>query len=166
MHLRQPGFTQSACGTFTKNEERIIFFKEAGDSRYIYQNDLDKACFEYDMAYGDFKDISRTTAADKLYRDKAFNIAKNLKYDGYQRGLNSMVYKFFDKESSGSGAKSQIIQNEELAEELHKPIIRKVEKRKVYLSFIDNIWGTDLADMQNVPGRKPNRIWLHKGREI
>ena len=118
------------------------------------------------MAYGDFKDISRTTAADKLCRDKAFNIAKNPKYDGYQRGLHSMVYKFFDKESSGSGVKSQIIQNEELAEELHKPIIRKVEKRKVYLSFIDNIWGTDLADMQNVSGRKPNKIWLHKGREI
>ena len=118
------------------------------------------------MAYGDFKDISRTTAADKLYRDKAFNTAKNPKYDGYQRGLHSMVYKFFDKESSGSGVKSQIIQNEELAEELHKPIIRKVEKRKVYLSFIDNIWSTDLADMQNVSGRKPNKIWLHKGREI
>ena len=113
------------------------------------------------MTYGDFKDISRTTAADKLYRDKAFNIA-----NGYQRGLNSMVCKFSDKESSGSGVKSQIIQNEELAEELHKPIIRKVEKRKVYLSFIDNIWGTDLADMQNVSGRKPNKIWLHKGREI
>ena len=99
MHLGQPGFTYSACGPFTKNKERIQKFKEAGDSRYFYQNELDKA-------------------------------------------------KFFDKKNSGSGIKNEIISNKELAEELHKPIIRKFNKRKVQLPFIDNIWGADLVDIQ------------------
>ena len=98
MDLRQPGFTYSACGLFTKkNKERIRNFKETGDSRYIYQNDLDKAFFQHDMAYADFKDLTRNTASNKILHDKAFNIAKNPKYDGYQRGLTSMVYKYFDK---------------------------------------------------------------------
>ena len=97
MHLRQPGFTYSACAPFTKNNERIQKFKETGDSRYIYQNELDKACFQHDMAYGDFKYLTRRTASDKILLDKAFNIAKNPKYDRYQRGIASMVYKFFDK---------------------------------------------------------------------
>ena len=97
IHLRQPGFTYSACGPFTKNKERIQKFKQTEDSRYIYRNELDTACFQHDMTYGDFKDLKRTTAADNVLRDKALNIAKNSKYDGYQRGLASMVYKFFDK---------------------------------------------------------------------
>ena len=131
MHLRQPGFTYSAFGPFTKNK-RIQKFKQAGDSRYIYRNELDKACFQRDMVYGDFKDLKKRTAADKVLRDKAFNIAKDPKYAGYQRGLASMVYKFFDKKTKGSGvtlanksAIKSIPQNEQLAEELHKPIIRK-----------------------------------------
>ena len=81
-------------------------------------------------------------------RDKAFNIAKNPKYDGYQCGFASMIYNFFDKNSSGRTAKNESISNKELAEELHKAIIKKFQKRKVHLSFIDNIWGADLADMQ------------------
>ena len=81
--LKQSGFTYSACGLFTKNKEIIKKFKETGDSRYIYQNELDKACVQHDMAYGDFKDLNRRTAADKVLRDKAFNIAKNPKYDGH-----------------------------------------------------------------------------------
>ena len=108
------------------------------------------------MAYGDFKDLAKRTASDKVLRDKAFNIAKNPKYDGYQRGLASMVYKFFDKKSallpdksvSGSGVNIPLEFNEQLAKELHKPIIRKFKKRKVYSGFKDNIWGVDLADMQ------------------
>ena len=80
------------------------------------------------MAYGDFKDLTRRTASDKILRDKAFNIAKNSKYDGYQRGLASMVYKCFDKKTSGSGIKNENMLNKELAEELHKPIIRKFKK--------------------------------------
>ena len=147
MHLRQPGFTYSACGPFTKNKERIQNFKETGYTSYIYKNELDRACFQHDMAYEDFKDLKRRTFSDKVLRDKAFKIDKNTKYNGYQRGLASMVYKFFDKKSEGS----RIVNNKEniqLAEELHKPIIRKFEKRKVYSSFRDNIWGADLADMQ------------------
>ena len=75
INLRQPGFTYSACGPFTKNKERVQKFEEAGDSRYIFQNELDKACFQHDMAYGDFNDLTRRTAFDKILRDKAFNIA-------------------------------------------------------------------------------------------
>ena len=114
MHLKQPGFTYSASGKFTKNKERIQ---------------------KHDMVYGDFKGLAKRAAADKVLRDKAFNIAKDLKCDGYQRGLASMVYKFFDKNTAGSGIKS-MPQNEQLAEELHKPIIRKFEKIKVYSKTI------------------------------
>ena len=98
------------------------------------------------MAYGDIKDLPKRTAADKVLTNKAFKIASNQKYDGYQRGLASMVYTFFDKKSSGSGIVNK--ENIQLADELHKPIIRKFKKRKVYSSFRDNIWGADLADMQ------------------
>ena len=148
MHLKQSGFTYSACGPFTKNKERIKKFKETGDTSYIYKNELDKACFQHDMAYGDFKDLKRRTASDKVLRDKAFNIAKNSKYDGYQRGLASMVYNFFDKKSEGRSVNNETKQNEPLAEELHKPIIKKVLKRRFYFSFKGNIWVADLADMQ------------------
>ena len=156
MPLRQPGFTYSACRPFTKNRERIKKFKQTGDSRYIYKNELDKAFIQHDMAFGDFKDLAKRTAADKILRDKAFNIVKNLKYDKYHRGLASMVYKFFDKKTSSSGItmlanKSTIKsmpQNEQLAEELYKPIIRKFKKRRVYSTFKDNIWSADLANMQ------------------
>ena len=98
MHLRRPGFTNSACGPFTKTKGRIQKFKQTGDSRYVYKNELDKACFQHDMAYGDFKYLKRRTAADDALRDQAFNIAKNPIYDGYQRGLASMVYKLFGKD--------------------------------------------------------------------
>ena len=91
IHLKQPGFTYSARGPFTKNKKRIQKYKEKGDRSYIYKRELDKACFQHDMAYGDFKDIARRTASDKVLKDKAFNIAKNPKYDGYQRGLAFMV---------------------------------------------------------------------------
>ena len=95
------------------------------------------------MAYGDFKDLARRTVSDKILRDKAFNIAKNPKYDGYQEGLASMVYKFFD-----SGIKNENVSDKQLAEKLHKRIIRKFKKLKVHSTFIDNIWDADLADMQ------------------
>ena len=87
VHLRQSRFTYSACGPFTKNKERIQKFKETGDSQYIYQNELDKACFQRDIAYRDFKDLTRRTTSGKILLDRAFNIAKNPKYDVYQRGL-------------------------------------------------------------------------------
>ena len=152
IHLRQPQFTYSACGTFTKHKQRIQKFKETGDTNYIYKSELDKACFVHDAAYSDSKDLTKRTIADKILKNKAFDIAKDPKYDGYQRGLASMFYKFFEKKSVGSGAKhvnTKITpQNKQLAEELHKPIIRKFKKRKVYATFKDNIWGADLGDMQ------------------
>ena len=129
IHLRQPQFTYSACGPFTKHEQRIQKFKETGDTNYIYKNELDKACFTHDAAYSDSKDLTKRIVADKILKDRAFNIAKDTKYDGYQRGLASMVYKFFDKKSKGSSVKL-IPDNEQLANELRKPIIRKFEKKK------------------------------------
>ena len=128
MHLKQSGFTYSACGPFTKNNERIKKSKETGNTSYIYKIELDKACFQHDMAYGDFKDLAKRTAAYKILRNKPFNIAKNPMYDGYQRGLASMVCKFFDKKTERSGHHSLIAnykENIELANELHNPIIRK-----------------------------------------
>ena len=127
MHLKQPGFTYSACEPFTKNKDGIQKCKETRDESYIYKNELDKACFQHDIAYGDFKDLKRRTFSVKILRDKAFNIiAKNPEYDGYQRSLASMVYNFFDKNSKGSGVNIPLEFDEQLAKELHKPIIRKL----------------------------------------
>ena len=129
MHLKQPGFTYSACGTFTKSKERIEKFMQTRNKNFIYKNKLDKSCFQHDMAYGKTKDLVKRTQSDKVLKDKAFKIASDPKYDGYQRGLASMVYKFFDKKSaslnksSGSGIVNE--PNYQLANELHKPIIRK-----------------------------------------
>ena len=161
MHLRQPQFVYSACGPFTRHKERIRKFKQTGDTHYIYRNELDKACFQHDSAYADQKDLISRTKSDKVLRDKAYDIASNQEYDGYQRGFASMVYKFFDKKSMGSGiekdttkstakpsalARSSLI----LADELHKPVIKKFNKRKVYSQFKDNIGGVDLADKQSL----------------
>ena len=161
MHLRQPQFVYSACGTFTRHKERIKKIEKTGDARYIYRNELDKACFQHDSAYADHEDLINRTKSDKVLRDKVYNIASNPKYDGYQRGLASMVYKFFNKKSMGSGiagdtTKSCSLERGSLilAEELHKPIIKKFNKRKVYSQFKDNIWGVDLADMQSLNRKK------------
>ena len=156
MHLKQPCFTYSACGPFTKHAERIKKFKETGNTSYIFKNELDKACFKHDSAYADYKDLLNRTRADKVLRDRAYEIASDNKYDGYQRGLASMVYKFFDKKTGGSGVRKvnrkrvgAISESSaKLANELHKPVVRKFSKRKVYSSLRDNIWGVDLADMR------------------
>ena len=139
MQLRLPQFVYSACGPFTRHKERIKKFEQTGDTRYIYRNELDKACFQHDSAYADHKDLINKTKSDKVLRDKAYNIASNPKYDDYQRGLASMVYKFFDKKSMGSGimkntTKSSSLERSSsiLADELHKPVINKFNKRKVY----------------------------------
>ena len=145
MHLKQPGFTNSACDLFTKNKEK---FMQTRNTNFIYKNELDQACFQHDMLYGKSKVLAKRTQSDKVLRDKAFKIASDPKYDGYQRWLASVIYKFFDKKSSGIG-----IANEpkyQLAIELHKPIIWKFKKRKVYSSFRDNIWCVDLADMESL----------------
>ena len=149
MHLQQPGFTCSGCGPFTKSKERIQKFKETGDTSYNYKNELDMACFQHDMAYGDFKDLTKRTVADKILRDKAFKIASDQKYDGYQRGLVSMVYKFFDKKTKGSShplsSASQIVNNKEniqLTDEFHKPIIKNLKKEKciLHVEIIFGVW--------------------------
>ena len=112
-------------------KERIETSKETGDTSHIYKNELYKACFQHDMAYWDFKNIIWRTAFDKILKNKAFNIGRNPKYNRYQRGLASMVYKCFDKKSTRSGIvnnnndNNNKKENLQLAKELHKPIIRK-----------------------------------------
>ena len=162
MHLKQPGFTYSACGLFTKHAERIKKFKQTGNTSYIFKSELDKACFKHYSTCADYKDLLNRTRADKVLRDRAYEIASDNKYDGYERDLKSMVYKIFDKKTrsevkraertqraSGSGVKRVDTKktNIELADELHKPVIKKFSKRKVYSSFKDTILGVDLADM-------------------
>ena len=93
IYLRQSQFIYSACDPFTRHKERIKKFKQTGDTRYIYRNELDQACSQHDSAYADHKDLINRTKSDKVLRDKAYNIASNPEYDGYQRGLVSMVYK-------------------------------------------------------------------------
>ena len=123
MHLKQPGFTYSACGPFTKNKERIEKFMQTGNTDFIYKNELDKACFQHDMAYGKSKGLVKRTQSDKFLKDKAYKTASDPRYDSYQRGLASLVYKFFDKKSKGSGITNE--PNYQLTNELHKPIVRK-----------------------------------------
>ena len=132
------------------------------DTNFIYKNDLDKAYFQHDMADGIRKDLVKRTQSDNVLKDKSFRIGSDPKYDGYQKGLASMVYKCFDKKSSmlnkscGSGIAILLADkfanepNYQLENELHKPIIRKFKKRKFYSSFRDTIWGVDLDDMQSL----------------
>ena len=158
MHLRQPQFVYSVCGPFTRHKQRIKKFKQTDDTRYIYRNELDKAYFQHDSAYADHKDLINRTEADKVLRDKPYDIGSNPEYDGYQRGLASMVYKFFDKKSMGSGTAKPSFSI--LADELHKPVIRKFNKRKVYSQFKDNIWEIDLADMQSLSRKNKSIKYL------
>ena len=116
----------------------IIFKKQEIHDKDFYQNELDKACFQHDEPHGNFKDLTRTTASDKILSDKAFNIGENRKYE---------VYKCFDKKTSVGAIKNKITSTEKLAGEIHKHIIRKFEKGKVNSSFIGNTWGADFADM-------------------
>ena len=109
MHLRQPQFVYSACGPFTRHKERIKDFKQTGVTSYIYKNELDKACFKHDSAYADHKDLINRTKADKVLRDKAYDIASNPEYDDYQRGLASMIYKIFDKKSTAEPSANHVM---------------------------------------------------------
>ena len=124
IHLKQPGFTYSACGPLTKNKERIEKFMQSRNTDFIYRNEIDKACSQHDMAHGKSKDLTKRTQLGKFLRDKAFKIASDPRYDGYQRELASMVYKFFYKKSSGSGVATSLVNtsatepNYQLANEL------------------------------------------------
>ena len=120
LHLKQPGFTYSACGPFTKHRERIQKFRETGNLKHLYRNELGKNCFAHDAAYSASKDLGKWTISDTILKDKAYEVDRNRAYDAYQRALASMVYKFFHKKT-GSG----ISLNEQPAEELHKPVIKK-----------------------------------------
>ena len=157
MHLRQPQFVYSACGPFTRHKERIKEFKRTGDTRLLYRNELDKACFKHDLAYAKYKDVENRLTSDQKLRNSAYDIASNPKYDGYQRSLASMAYRFFDskvapldkKTMSGKGnAKStaepsafeRTGNNKILAEELHKPVIKKFNKEK-YIRNLEIIHG-------------------------
>ena len=153
-HLRQPRFVYSACGPFTRHKERIKEFKRTGNINLLYRNALEKACFKHDATYAKYKDVENRLIADDNLQNSAYDIASNPEYDGYQRGLASMVYKFFDskvalsnKTISDKGTKEV---NKILAEELYEPIIRKFNKIKVYSQFKDNMWRVDLADTQSL----------------
>ena len=149
LHLQDPIVKKyNACGPFTKYTKRIQECMKTGDPRYIYKNDLDKACFQHDMAYNKYKDLEKRTQSDRVLKNKAFKIASDPRYNGCERGLASMLYKFFDIKSKGAGISIELHSNEQLANELHKPIIKKFKKRKVYSSYKDSICGVDLADIQ------------------
>ena len=137
MHLRQPQFVYSACDTFTRHKERIKEFTRTSNTRYIYRNELDKACFQHDSAYADHKDLINRTNSEKVLRDKAYNIASNPEYNAYQRSLASMAYKLFDKKSMGSvfvkdTTKPSSLERSSsiLANELHKRDLKKLIKEK------------------------------------
>ena len=112
------------------------------------------------MAYCKYKELKKRTQSYKVLKDKAFAIASNPKYDDYQRGLVLVVYKFFDNKARGSGIKNEINETQQLANAIHKPIIRKLKKGKVYSSFKDNIWRVDLADMQLISKYKKGIRYL------
>ena len=122
MHLKQAGFTYSTCGPCTKNKERIQKFKEPRESRYNYRNELDKTCFWHNMASEEFEDLLRTRASDKVLPDKAFNIQNMDDIKEALHGLRGLASCFLLENMS----------NEKLAEKLHKPIIRKLEKCQLY----------------------------------
>ena len=138
MHLKKPGFTYSAFGSFTKNKERIDKFMQTRNTDFIYRNELDKACFEHDMAYGKVKNLVTKTQSDKVLREKAFKIASDTKYDGYQRGLASMVYKFFYKKSSRNAIISEA--NYQLEMNSINESSEKVRKEK-YIHHLETIFG-------------------------
>ena len=141
LHLVDPIVKKySACGPFTKHTQRIQDYLNTGKLSYFYKNDIDKACFHHNIIW--HKDLEKRTQSDIVLKNKALKIGSNPKYNGYEKGLASMVYNFFDKKSKGSGLKENqgnFLQNSQLANELHKLIIRKFKKIKVYSSFNGNI---------------------------
>ena len=133
LHLRQPGFTYCACGPCTMHRERINKFRETGTLDHIYQKKLSKTCFANDAAYSDSKDLAKRTISDKILKDRTNQISVNPKHHEYQKELANMVCKFFDKEiRSGTSV------NEELAQELHRLVIKKIKRRNVCARFNDS----------------------------
>ena len=162
LHLKQPEFTYSACRSFTKYRKRIQKFRETGNLKHLYRSELGKAYFAHDAAYFDSKDLARRTISDKVLKERAYEIARNSKYDRYQRELTSMVYKCFDKKKTSSS----VSVNEELPEELHKPIMEKFQKKTVYARFKDIIWAADLAEIRSLSSKNQNVKYLIAKRFI
>ena len=148
LHLKQPGFTYTACGPFSKHRERIQKFRETGHLKHSYRKELEKGCFAHDGAYSDNKNSAKRTISDKILKGRAYEIARIRNYDAYLRALASMVYKFFDRKT-GPG----ISVNEQLAEELHRPLTKKFKQRKLYVRFKGNILGAGLAEMESFPSK-------------
>ena len=151
IHLWDPKAKKySACGPFAKHKKRIDMFMKDGRLSHILKNRLDAPCFQHDSAYAKYKDKLNRKQYDIVLKNKALKIATDARVNGYQTGLASMVYKFFNEITKGSGInnKGNLLVHSQLAEELHKPIIKNFKRRKVYSSFKDNIRGVDLADMQ------------------
>ena len=121
-----------------------------GRLSHILNNRFDAACFQNDSAYAKYKDKLNRKQSDIVLKNKALKIATDPRVNGYQRGLASMIYKFFNERTKESGInnKENLIVNSQLAEELHKPIIKNFKRRKIYPRFKDNIWAVDLANMQ------------------
>ena len=150
MHLWDPKVKKySACGSFTRHQQRINDFMKDGKLSHIARNRLDAACFQHDSAYAKYKDRLNRKQSGIVLKNKALKIAIDSKVNAHQRSLAAMVYKFFNERAKGFGLNNErnLQTNSMLAEELHKPIIKNFKKRKVYSSFKDNIWGVDLADM-------------------
>ena len=155
LNLKERGFTYSACGTFTIHRERIQKFRETGNLKHLYRNELDKAYFAHDVAYSDSKDLAKRTISDKILRDRAHETARNYNYYGYQKAFASMIYKFLDKKT-GLG----INVKEQLAEGLHKPVIKTFKRKKVHARFRNNIWAADLAEMKSFSSKNKNVEYL------
>ena len=151
---------------------------QAGNTDRIHKNDLDKACFHHNVDYGKYKDLTKRTASDRVLRDKAFEIESNPKYDGYERGLASMVYKFFDKKSKGRGI--EFMPNQLLADLADIQLINKYNKGIRYLLCVIDLfskygWVFPLKDRKGVSiidaseiildssKIKPNKIWVYQG---
>ena len=130
-------------------------FRETCNLKHLYSNELDEACFAHDAEYSESKDLAKRTISDKILKDRAYETARNCGYDEYQRALASMVYKFFDKKTG-----SRISENEQLAEELHKPVTKKFKRRKVYARFKDNTWAADLAEIGSLSSKNKNVKYL------
>ena len=126
LHLKQPEFTYSACRLFTKHRERIQKYRETGDLKHLYRNELGKACFAHDLAYSYSKDLAKRTISDNILKNRVYEIARNCGYVGHQRALVSMICKFFDKKTG-----TEVSVNEQLAEESHKPVIKKIQEKKI-----------------------------------
>ena len=155
LHLKQPGFTYKACKPFTKQCKRIQKIRETGNLKYLYKNELEKACFAHDVAYSDSKNLAKRTISDKILKDRAYEICRNHQCDGYQGALASLIYKFFEKKM-GAG----VSVNEQLAEELHEPVHKKLKRRKVYVRFKGNIWAAYLAEMKSLSSKNKNVNYL------